>query len=175
MEDLKAYPCCFFGHRKISEIEEMKKKVYDAVKVLIVEEKVHTFLFGSKSQFDDLCHDVVTKLKEEYSYIKRVYVRAEFPYIDDSYRNYLLKSYDDTYYPEKILGAGKAIYIERNYYMIDKSKFCIAYYDENYSPPRRRNGKRDLLDYQPKSGTKLAYDYAVKKGLIINNVAAVCR
>lgn len=63
MKDLKSYTCCSFGHRKIFETDEMKKKVYDAVKLLIVEEKVHTFLFGSKSQFDDLCYQIVTKLK----------------------------------------------------------------------------------------------------------------
>ena len=43
-------------------------------------------------------------------------------------------------------------------------------YDENYAPPRRRNSRRDLTDYQPKSGTRLAYDYAVKKGKEIINV-----
>jgi hypothetical protein len=39
----------------------------------------------------------------------------------------------------------------------------VVYYDENYAPPRRRNSRRNLLDYKPKSGTKVAYDYAVKK------------
>ena len=45
-----------------------------------------------------------------------------------------------------------------------------VYYDENYFPPKRKNSKKDLVYYQPKSGTKLAYDYAMKKGLIITNV-----
>ena len=47
--------------------------------------------------------------------------------------------------------------------MINHSKFCVVYYDENYLPPRRRNSKSDLTDYHPKSGTKVAYDYAVEK------------
>ena len=67
--------------------------------------------------------------------------------------------------------AGKASYVERTQEMIKKSDFCIMYYDKNYTPPRRRNSKRDLTDYQPKSGTKIAYDYAVKKGLVISNIA----
>ena len=54
--------------------------------------------------------------------------------------------------------------------MIDNSSYCVIYYDENYMPPMRKNSKRDLFDYQPKSGTKLAYDYAVKKGLTILNL-----
>ena len=45
------------------------------------------------------------------------------------------------------------------------------YYNENYAPPRK-NSKRDLTDYQPKSGTKIAYDYAVKKKKEIINVYA---
>ena len=53
--------------------------------------------------------------------------------------------------------------------MIKNSFYCICYYDENYAPPRRKNSRRDLFDYQPKSGTKVAYDFAVKKcGQVIN-------
>lgn len=53
--------------------------------------------------------------------------------------------------------------MERNADMIDKSDVCIFYYDENYLPPRRKNAKRAIADYQPKSGTKIAYDYAQTK------------
>ena len=59
--------------------------------------------------------------------------------------------------------AGRASYVERNQEMINKSDFYIVYYDENYAPPKRKNSRRDLTDYQPRSGTKIAYDYAVKK------------
>ncbi len=161
--------CCFFGHRKINETDELKQRLYEEVEKLI-ERGVNTFLFGSKSEFNDLCYDIVTNLKEKYSNIKRVYVRAEFPHISDEYKNYLLQSYEDTYYPEKILDAGKAVYVERNYEMIDNSLFCIAYYSEEYKPAKRKNNKKDLTEYQPKSGTKLAYDYAIKKKSVIINV-----
>ena len=122
MEDIKLYTCCFFGHRKITETDELKSNLYSEIEKLITNEKVHTFLFGSKSHFDDLCHTIVTELKEKYPHIKRVYVRAEFPYIDDSYREYLLESYEDTYYPSKMIDAGKAAYVERYYEMIDNSR-----------------------------------------------------
>jgi len=161
---------CFFGHRKINETEELKSKLIEIIEKLIVDEKVDTFLFGSKSRFNSLCLELVTKIKEKHPHIKRIYVRAEYPDINEHYKNYLLESYEDTYYPEKILNSGRAAYVERNYEMIDKSKFAIVYYDENYAPPRRRNSRRDLTDYQPKSGTKIAYDYAVKKGKVIFNV-----
>ena len=144
--------CCFFGHRSIIETEELKAQLTETVERLIVEENVDTFLFGSGSSFNSLCLEIVTQIKEKHPHIKRIYVRAEFPYITDQYLAYLLKSCDDTYYPEKILGAGRAAYVERNYEMINNSKYCIVYYDEQCAPSTRR------------SGTKIALDYAVKKG-----------
>lgn len=151
--------CCFFGHRKIVITECLVESLQNEIEKLIKEKKVKTFLFGSRSEFDDLCHKVVSELKEKYSDIVRIYVRAEFPYINDEYEKYLSNRYEESYYPEKIKGAGKASYIERNYEMIDKSEYCIFYYDEEYVPIR---GK--------KSGTKIAYEYAKKKGKKIKNL-----
>ena len=159
----KEKTCCFFGHRKIDETAELKNKLCGIIENLIVSEKVDTFLFGSKSQFDDLCHEIVTDLKEKYPHIKRIYVRSAYQHIPDWYENSLLEHYEGTYFPEHMEKAGRASCVERNQEMINQSEFCVVYYDENYLPPRRKNGKRDLFDYQPKSGTKVAYDYAVKK------------
>ena len=170
---MKENTCCFFGHRTINETDELKFKLTEIIEKLIAEKQVDTFLFGSKSRFDSLCLELVTKLKEKYPHIKRIYVRAEYPEINESYRAYLLEDCEDTYYPERIKGAGKASYVDRNCEMIDKSNFVIVYYDENYVPPRRKNSRRDLTDYQPKSGTKLAYDYAVKKDRQIINITTL--
>lgn len=170
MQNSKTYTCCFFGHRKINETPELTERLTKAIENLIITKDVDTFLFGSKSEFDSLCHKIVTGLKQTYPHIKRIYVRAAYADIDDSYTKYLLENYEETYYPEKMRGAGKASYVERNQEMINQSGFCVVYYDENYLPPRRKNSRRDLTDYQPKSGTKVAYDYAVKKGNEIINV-----
>ena len=144
--------CCFIGHRTINETEELRTKITETIEKLINDEKVDTFLFGSKSRFDSLCLELVTKLKEKYPHVKRIYVRAEFPVINEEYKDYLLKSYDDTYFPKKIIGSGSVAYVERNYEMINQSKYCIVYYDEQNAPTTR------------KSGTKIALDYALKKG-----------
>ena len=162
--------CCFFGHRKIDKTPELIDRLTKEIEVLITEKDVGIFYFGSKSQFDDLCHKVVTELKEKYPHIKRVYVRSAYQHIPDWYEDSLLQHYEDTYFPEHIEKAGRASYVERNQEMINKSDFCVVYYDENYAPPRRRNSRRDLTDYQPKSGTKVALDYAIKNGICINNV-----
>lgn len=168
--NLKERTCCFFGHRKIEVTDELVCRLNDTLEGLIVENKIDTFLFGSKSEFDKLCLKVVTKLKKKYPHIKRIYVRAEFPYIDDTYEAYLSKKYDHTYYPDCLINAGKAVYVERNYEMIDNSCYCVVYYDENYMPAARKNSKKNLSEYQPKSGTKLAYDYAEKKGSLVINL-----
>lgn len=168
MSDRKS--CCFFGHRKIEHSKELEKQIYEDAENLVLNENVDTFYFGSRGEFNSLCREAVRKLKEKYPQIKRVYIRAEFPYIDDSYRNYLLEDYEDTYFPEKAINAGKASYVERNREMIDKSDFCITYYREEYKPPMRKKGKQDLTAYQPKSGTKIAYDYAKKRGKTIINL-----
>ena len=143
--------CCFIGHREINVTDELKEKLRVVIECLIVDENIDTFLFGSKSQFDDLCYDIVTEIKKKYPHIKRIFVRAEYPYIDESYEAYLLESYEDSYFPKSVLGAGKASYVKRNCEMIDNSRFCIVYYKEDYTPKGR------------KSGTKIAFDYAEKK------------
>ncbi len=83
----EAFTCCFFGHRTINETEELKLKLRAIIEKLIVENSVDTFLFGSKSDFNDICLEIVTELKEKYPHTKRIYVRAEYPYINDEYKN----------------------------------------------------------------------------------------
>ncbi len=143
--------CCFIGHREINVTDELKEKLRVVIERLITDESIDTFLFGSKSHFDDLCYDIVTEIKKKYSHIKRIFVRAEYPYIDESYKAYLLENYEDTYFPKLVLGAGKASYVKRNYEMIENSRFCIVYYKANYNAKGRR------------SGTKIALVYAEKK------------
>lgn len=152
---MKENTCSFFGHRTINETYELRTELTETIEKLITDEKVDTFLFGSQSEFDRLCLELVTNLKEKYPHVKRIYVRAEYPLINEDYRNYLLNSYDETDYPEKLLGAGRAAYVERNCHMIERSRFCIIYYDEQSAPTTR------------KSGAKIALDCAIKKGRVI--------
>ena len=170
MENLKPEICCFFGHREITVTDELVLKLSTEIEKLIAINNVHTFLFGSNSRFDELCYMVVSKLKEKHTHIKRVYVRAAYADIDNRYEKYLLQRYEESYYPQSIRGAGKASYVERNREMINNSTFCIVYHDENYLPPRRKGNSKNLTDYQPKSGTKLAFEYARRKNKIIMNV-----
>ena len=149
---MKGNICCFIGHRTIIETEKLKTHLIKIIEKLVTDENVDTNLIGSKSRFNSLCLEAVTEMKEKYPHIKRIYVRAEYPYISEQYKNYLLENYENTYYPERIMNSGRAAYVERNYEMIDNSHFCIVYYNEQSAPTTR------------KSGTKIALDYAVKQG-----------
>ncbi len=123
------------------------------------------------SEFDTLSLEIVTELKERYPQIKRVYVRASYPHIDDFYEDYLLEHYEETYFLSKLEKAGRYSYVERNYEMIDKSAYCVFYYNENYVPPIKTRPKHNMLmPSRRNSGTKVAYIYATKKNKNIINV-----
>ena len=147
---------CFIGHRTITVTNELCERIRTTVLDLIDNQGVDTFLFGSRSQFDELCLKIVTEIKEIRPHIRRIYVRAEYPYISADYEKYLLTFYDETYIPESIIHAGKAIYIERNRHMIDSSKFCVFYLNT------KSNYKEAFS-----SGAITAYNYAFSRGKII--------
>ena len=149
---------CFIGHRKIIETQELRDRLYKVVENLITENGVNVFLFGSKSQFNSISYETVSLLKEKYPHVKRIYARAEYPIISEDYEKYLLESFEETYYSERLMAAGKAVYVKRNFEMIEKSQFCIFYYNEHKAPENR------------KSGTQIAFNYATSKGKQIINL-----
>ena len=160
---------CFIGHRKIDKSEELISSLRETI-VALISKGATTFLFGSRSKFDDLCWEEVTELRAQFPFIKRVYVRSAYQYISKIYEEYLLEFYEETYFPAKLENAGRASYVERNQEMINISDFCVFYYNTEYKPPLRKQSRSALSAYQPKSGTKLAYEYALKKGKEIINL-----
>ena len=64
--------CCFIGHRIIDISEGLVQRLKDVVEELICKENVTTFVFGSNSMFNDLCHSVVTDAMKKHPFIKRV-------------------------------------------------------------------------------------------------------
>ena len=176
--------CCFIGHRKVEEEEKVFEKVRSVVGNLIEKENVREFLFGSRSEFDDLCHEVVTGFMKKMTDIKRIKytcvsegftLESERLRLEKLYSNFLnekvyLRGYEKEVHHKTRLVAGVASYVERNRAMIDDSDVCVFYYNESYLPALRRHSKKDLVPYQPKSGTRLAYDYAKKKHKKIINI-----
>ena len=105
---------CFIGHKTIKKSEVLISSLKETVLTLI-HKGVTTFLFGSNSEFNNLAWEILTKLKEEYPHVKRIYVRSTQQPLEKSYEEYLLKFYEETYCPSKIEKAGKYSYVERNY------------------------------------------------------------
>lgn len=172
--------CCFFGHRKI----EITEKLKETIEKLITECNVLTFLFGSRSEFNYLCYLIVSELKEKYPDIKRIaYTCKNETCVLESERqkweeicshitkqDLCLLVVDEEFEYETKYKSGKASYVERNQSMIDHSDYCVFYYDERYQPKIRKYSKQSIGYYQPKSGTKLAYNYAKQKRKIIINL-----
>ena len=75
-------------------------------------------------------------------------------------RDIKYKDYDGAMMSDRLWSAGEASYVERNQDMINESDYCVFYYNPEYQPPKRKYSKRSVGDYQPKSGTKVAFEYA---------------
>ena len=176
--------CSFFGHRKIDVSDNLTQRIKDCLEYLIVKCNVKNFLFGSKSDFNDLCHLVVSELKVKYSNIKRICytcksegctLEIERQEREKIYSRFLnsnvrLLGFEEEFEHETKHKAGKASYIERNQAMIDDSGYCVFYYDKNYFPEKRKHSKRAFCYYQPKSGTALAHTYAKQKKKFLINI-----
>ena len=142
----------FLGHRKINRTEELEDHIRTVV-LQLIGEGADTFFFGSKSEFDDLCREIV----------------GEFRLLDSSYEQYLLQFYEETYFPLGMEKAGRKIYVERNQEMIKQSDVYVFYYNAQYKlPPVRKNSA--LPDIQRKSGTAIAFEYACRRGKRIINL-----
>ena len=160
---------CFIGHRKINDTPELRERLR-GILLDLIENGTVNFIFGDHSAFDDLCYELVTEFKEKYPVIKRINFRKDYEDADEYTMRFLASGYEESICPCGVGKAGRASYVERNQAMIRESDACVFYYDESYLPPRRKNSRRELCDYQPKSGTALAYGYAEAKGKRIYNV-----
>lgn len=155
--------CSFFGHRNTPQTDELKSKIRETVERLIVEQGVDTFLFGSRSKFDELCHIVVTELKEKYPHIRRIAYRCKHETAclvwagaslrqkikDLTGRDEYVAEYEEIKKSSRVDFAGRACYVERNQWMIDESDFAILYCKTN-------------KQYE-QSGAYLAYRYLIHR------------
>ena len=175
---------CFIGHRTIENAEKVKAKLFNIITALIGK-GADTFLFGSRSDFDSLSWEIVTALKEQHPYIKRIcytaphetaFTSKEEREESERFFSQMMKrevhymDYEETICSRKSLTANKNAYIMRNQEMIDNSDICIFYYNKDYLPPMRKPASKFLPDYQPKSGAAIAYIYAKQKKRVIINI-----
>lgn len=166
VKNSKDITCSIFGHRTIDLTPEFEIKVKKIIETLIVENNVTRFLFGSKSQFYDLCHKIITELQQKYSYVKRIAYtcKSEQAILTKDKektetalscllnKNIKIKDYDCVVELSKLFYAGKASYVERNKEMVDASDYCLFYYNKDY-----------VSKIKTISGTQIALNYALEK------------
>lgn len=176
--------CCFIGHRKINETLELKQKLQLTIEKLIKENNVKIFIFGSRNEFNVLCHKIVSSLQIQYPFIKKIVYTCQNEYAILKHdkeklqriisrtlkRDILLCDYDEEIEYKTKFSSGKSSYIQRNQAMINDSDFCIFYYNKDYKPATRKNKSNSIFEYQPNSGTAISINYARQKKKHIINI-----
>ena len=151
------FSLCVFGHRDMTFTEQNEIYIYNLFDYFIVNKRVGIFNFGGFGDFDDFAHKVVTKLKEKYPFIKRVYICEDYKFISRPHkRPKWLKDEDYEvfeYFDMRYTGFYQRIYF-RNCEIIDHSDYCVFCVDET-------------AEY---SGAKKALEYAKRKKKEIKNV-----
>ena len=163
---IKNYSCCFIGHRKL-DLKFPKEHLYNLIKYLIINVGIRNFLFGSNSEFNDLCHQIVTSFKEIYPNI----VRTNYPLSQNArvtptgkleLEQTLKKLYKKIFYicdydnfATATNSNGSFAYIKRNFFMIENANLVVVYLRDIKS----KNNKTGQIT---NSGTKLAVDFAIK-------------
>lgn len=120
--------CCFAGHGNLSYDAEIKKRVYDKARELVLNFGVNEFWVGNYGVFDKLAAEAVREVKGEYSDIELSLI---IPYLTleiKKYKELYYINYDNIIIAEIPAGTPKKYRILKcNRYMIDKSKYLIAY------------------------------------------------
>ncbi len=75
--------CSVFGHKEIEITYELKVSLREMFIDLITNKNVSIFYFGGFGQFDELCWQIITELKQTlFPYIKRIYVCESEIYVN---------------------------------------------------------------------------------------------
>ena len=112
--------CSFFGHRDVEITDDLIKRTTNEIEAAI-NDGCRTFYFGGYSDFDSLCHKIVTSIKEAKPdlALNRVYCVSQEKYLRKKVRYFNKEDYDDVIYlMPSFEGWYKSIYY-RNCAMID--------------------------------------------------------
>ena len=146
--------CSCFGHSDVDITDDLIARTRIEIGKAI-EDSVRIFLFGGRSDFDDLCYDLVTEKKNDNPQlnIKRVFCFALDKQLRKPPRWYVPKEYEALECPTKDFDYWYTAIYYRNLAMIDQSDLILFWVEE------REN-----------SGAYKTYRYAVKKHKRIVNL-----
>ncbi len=91
--------CSFFGHRNV-DITDRLYEVTVAQIMEAVEYGCRIFYFGGYGDFDELCHEIVTKIREETPELKirQIYCVSKERYLRKTERYFKREIYDEIIY-----------------------------------------------------------------------------
>lgn len=155
--DLRDQTCCFTGHRILpaNATTAILRKL-DSILLPLIEREVRVFWLGGALGFDTLAAEHLLKLKQQYPQIV-IYLALPF----EEYRNRWSETQksraanidaqaDQIVYCSHT--PSKGAFLQRNQYMVDQSRYCIAYCNRSAG------------------GTAYTLRYAQQKGLVIQNL-----
>lgn len=149
--------CSCFGHSKIEITKEFEENLKSTFERLITKENVKYFYFGGFGMFDDLCHTIITELKNKYPDIYRIFCLSDPRHQRLNKRPKWIK--DEDYEAIVYLDLSFDYWYTRIYFrnceMINKSDFVVFY-----------------VNHSQRSGAYKAMQYAIKKK---KNIINTCR
>lgn len=138
--------CSVFGHSDIDITDELTDKARTEIDRAI-KDGVRIFLFGGRSDFDDLCYDLVTEKKnaDPELNIKRVFCFALDKQLGKPPRWFIRKDYEALDCPAKDFDYWYTAIYYRNLAMIDRSDLILFYVE-----PRENSGAYKTFRYAVK-------------------------
>lgn len=121
----------FCGHSKIMFSEKERNKLSILLENQLIKNSYCTFYLGGYGDFDNLCLDLLKKLKLSYPHIKLVFIT---PYLDDNYKKlkYAKESFDEIIFLPLEDVPKKYAILRRNEWMVEHADFLIAYVRYNW-------------------------------------------
>lgn len=155
----KISTCSVFGHSKIEITDNLKEKIYLTFENLIKQENVGYFYFGGFGQFDGLCRQIITDLKEKYTNIKRIFCLSDPRHQRISKRPKWLKNedYEEIIYLDLDFDYWYTRIYYRNLEMVKRSDFIVFYVNHS-----EKSGAYKILQYAKKKKKEfinIAIDY----------------
>ena len=121
----------FCGHSKMTFSKRKQNELNSLLENQLIENQSCTFYLGWYGDFDNLCFDLLKKLKLSYPHIKLVFIT---PYLDDNYKKLKCakESFDEIIFPPLEEVPKKYAILRRNEWMVEHADFLIAYVKYNW-------------------------------------------
>ncbi len=124
--------CCFAGHSKLYNTEEIYAELIKNIERLIVEESVSEFMVGNYGSFDSLSAKAVRSLKPKYSEISLVLVIPYLTKTINEYKEMYYENYDTILMADIPENTPQKLRILKcNEYMVNNSAFILCYVEHS--------------------------------------------